>query len=1251
MTESFSFRFRCLIILLSIFLVEDTWAQSTFQITGSVKDSKENSPLPFANVFINNSTMGTTTNEDGVFHFAIKQPGKYRLVISYVGYEIYEREIEIPLSDQDNLPMAIETIFLKPAQKFLDEVQVNAKRDKDWERNIETFKEIFLGNKVSRKQTTIANPGSIDLIKEKGKLIATTDEPIIIENTYLGYRVIYFLKKFWSDKEGFLMEGYAKFEELSGVSNSQKVIWVENREKAYRGSFQHFLYSCVTKKLSEEGYKIYIDSADVNLPIHSVGRNLFAEYEKSLVRAEPLLKISTKDSVEYSVNFQNRLEIHYLNQRTKRRYYPDVTHQVSRLMANDHQIECLYNGMPLGVDWALWGNMTERRISDLLPVDYTQQNRIRIPVTGTIVDSKTGAGVEGANVFLNKSSIGNFTSRDGSFALADIPNGFFDLIVVKQGYELFSSKINIENAKSYALKLKISPVGYKKRGTKGFKKKVPINILNYVHSKFTIQQADSFQWVNPEVMRFVKKSEDTFISTEKPLQFENSLTGYKVLFYMLPHQINTDSGLQGYFWFNPLSPVSHQQYTQFEHYRKKHYNGSQKHFLAALFANKLSNEGFCLRDNMGKDRTPSVIDVRSMPGYRSINLNQAKTISFYPAQQVTDFYDRLLLEKSSIVKYDSNILVNEQGVLLNGNSILFSGTLAAQHFPKMLPIDFNVPFQNTMFDEISKYRETVTIHTSKEYYQELEPIYVKASMHYSTPSLTDSLSRVLYVELIDQRKQVLQTKRLKIDDGVAFGAFLPDQNIAPGRFRIRAYTSWMQNFDLKYFEKYIEILPRNMNYSLRPDLTEGCQLTKGANLQVAIDPNKKIYRPREKIKLTVSIADSVGKPVKSYFSVSVVDANVVFERSNISSVNSSMKSFLDTIVYPIERAIGVKARMKNSKGKKSRVQFINLENQLFFETDVSEEGSLFLALPDFTDSINFNVTGTNVKTTFLPEIEVDKWFAPQVTDLIDLPVDHSGGARASLVFDNRVALSNQHLFDEKATLLQEVVIKSTKIIITKASKTSLIKPEYSIKADDIKSMGSNLLIGLAGKIPGVEIKCNGINCNVSFTRASGGSILLGGEPLVLLNGIPLYGQSAGEIFTHIDPSMIEKIEIQKSSNVLYGSEGRNGIIALTTKTGLDEKNYQRENNSRLTLLTIPGFSENISFPQPDYERNSTTLVDITDYRSTLYWEPSVKADGVRNQVPITFFAADNPTTYRIKIEGHTNSGNYFVATKCIQVKE
>ncbi len=57
-------------------------------IVGTITDKEmNNDPLPFANVQIEGSTKGTTTDMDGLYELASVDPGTYTLVISFVGYE------------------------------------------------------------------------------------------------------------------------------------------------------------------------------------------------------------------------------------------------------------------------------------------------------------------------------------------------------------------------------------------------------------------------------------------------------------------------------------------------------------------------------------------------------------------------------------------------------------------------------------------------------------------------------------------------------------------------------------------------------------------------------------------------------------------------------------------------------------------------------------------------------------------------------------------------------------------------------------------------------------------------------------------------------------------------------------------------------------------------------------------------------------------------------------------------------------
>ena len=55
-----------------LFLLITTIAQS--QITGTVKDTS-GQPLPYVNIFIENTYNGTTSNEDGYFELNITDEG------------------------------------------------------------------------------------------------------------------------------------------------------------------------------------------------------------------------------------------------------------------------------------------------------------------------------------------------------------------------------------------------------------------------------------------------------------------------------------------------------------------------------------------------------------------------------------------------------------------------------------------------------------------------------------------------------------------------------------------------------------------------------------------------------------------------------------------------------------------------------------------------------------------------------------------------------------------------------------------------------------------------------------------------------------------------------------------------------------------------------------------------------------------------------------------------------------------------
>lgn len=87
------------------------------QIKGVVKDSLSGEPIPYVNIWVENETVGTTSEIDGTFSLAIKE--EKVLVLSALGYETKK------------MASTNEVIFLKPIAYELNEVVVEQPRFKE----------------------------------------------------------------------------------------------------------------------------------------------------------------------------------------------------------------------------------------------------------------------------------------------------------------------------------------------------------------------------------------------------------------------------------------------------------------------------------------------------------------------------------------------------------------------------------------------------------------------------------------------------------------------------------------------------------------------------------------------------------------------------------------------------------------------------------------------------------------------------------------------------------------------------------------------------------------------------------------------------------------------------------------------------------------------------------------------------------------------------------------------------------------
>lgn len=110
--------------LLSIFFLSQstfTFAQSSV-IKGRVYNEINNEPVIFANVFIDSTYSGTTTDENGLYRIENLKPGAYTIVCSYIGFQkTYNYEVIVSSTKPTVLDIAMVAVTTS-----LNEVEISA---------------------------------------------------------------------------------------------------------------------------------------------------------------------------------------------------------------------------------------------------------------------------------------------------------------------------------------------------------------------------------------------------------------------------------------------------------------------------------------------------------------------------------------------------------------------------------------------------------------------------------------------------------------------------------------------------------------------------------------------------------------------------------------------------------------------------------------------------------------------------------------------------------------------------------------------------------------------------------------------------------------------------------------------------------------------------------------------------------------------------------------------------------------------
>jgi hypothetical protein len=168
--------------------------------------------------------------------------------------------------------------------------------------------------------------------------------------------------------------------------------------------------------------------------------------------------------------------------------------------------------------------------------------------------------------------------------------------------------------------------------------------------------------------------------------------------------------------------------------------------------------------------------------------------------------------------------------------------------------------------------EKLFVHLDQPTHSAGETIWLKVYAVDATRHRPLALSRVAYVEVLDATQKPVAQASIALEQGSGHGSVVLPSQLASGRYTVRAYTRWMQNFGPEfYFQASLVVLNTFSASGASPAkeapsydvqfFPEGGQLVQGLASRVAFKITDNVGRS---VAATGTVADASGKRVATF---------------------------------------------------------------------------------------------------------------------------------------------------------------------------------------------------------------------------------------------------------------------------------------------------------------------------------------------------------------------------------------------------
>jgi len=216
-------------------------------VSAHIMDEQSNEPIPFANIFIENSTIGTQSDLDGHFELDLKEVNNAQIAISHLNYELVTL----------NVDEVKDTVYLSARSIVIEGLSISSKgKDRLRSKRLKRFEDSFLGANRDRKKVYLTNSDQILFDEKRGILYAYSDHPVKVYNEHLGYEIEFHIERFELNyEEELLYKGSIFFKSLDGT-RKQTARYNKNRKRTFENSSQRFFADLLTNDFDRDVYQI-----------------------------------------------------------------------------------------------------------------------------------------------------------------------------------------------------------------------------------------------------------------------------------------------------------------------------------------------------------------------------------------------------------------------------------------------------------------------------------------------------------------------------------------------------------------------------------------------------------------------------------------------------------------------------------------------------------------------------------------------------------------------------------------------------------------------------------------------------------------------------------------------------------------------------------------------------------------------------------------------------------------------------------